>query len=103
MGRHIRQDRIVEFLQVLVAGELLGHGAGVAIHRIGLVIQLCGRGTEAQSDLPDDELGGTVAGIGILTGFQTGTVRIAVCQRKGQQILLRGGQQFVLVSVGLTG
>ena len=103
VGRHIRQDRIVEFLQVLVAGELLGHGAGVAIHRIGLVIQLCGRGTEAQSDLPDDELGGTVAGIGILTGFQTGTVRIAVCQRKGQQILLRGGQQFVLVSVGLTG
>ena len=103
MSRHIRQDRIVEFLQILIAGELLGHGAGVALHRIGLVIQLCGRGPEAQGDLPDNELGGTVAGIGILAGFQTGTIRVAVCQRKGEQVFLLSGQLFILVSVALAG
>ena len=99
MGCHIRKDQIVVFLQILVARILLGHRAGVSVHRIGLIVQLRGRRTEAHSDLPDNKLCCAVAGVGILTCFQIGSVGIAVCQCQGEQVLLLGREHLILVAV----
>ena len=99
MGCHIRKDQIVVFLQILVARILLGHGAGVSVHRIGLVVQLSGRRTETHRDLPHNKLRCTVAGVGILACFQVGTIGIAVCQSKGEQVFLLSGEHLILVAV----
>ena len=82
MGRHIRENAVVIGFQIFVARILLGHGAAVAAHGIGLVIQRRSRAAKAHGDLPHDELGGGIAGVGVLARLQAYTVRIPVGQRK---------------------
>ena len=101
MGRHIRENAVVIGFQIFVARILLGHGAAVTAHGIGLVVQ-CGSGAaKAHGDLPYDELGGGIAGVGVLARLQAYTVRIPVGQCKPEKILLVFGQLRILIAVVL--
>ena len=86
--RHIRQNEVVIFLKILVAAKLLGHSAGIAADRIGLVVQFRRRAAETERDLPDNQLSGAVAGVGIFRRLQIGTIWIAIGESKRQQVLL---------------
>lgn len=93
---------LVDF-QIFVARILLGHRAAVSAHGIGFVVQLGGGAAKAHGDLPHNELGGGVAGVGVLARLQAHSVRISVGQCKLEQVLLILRQPLILISVACIG
>lgn len=62
---HIRQNAVIVFLEILVTAVLLCHRAAVTAYGICLIIQLCGRASKAERNLPNDKLRGGITGVGV--------------------------------------
>ena len=103
MPCHVREDGVIVDFQIFVARILLGHRAAVSAHGIGFVVQLGGGAAKAHGDLPHNELGGGVAGVGVLARLQSYTVRISVGQCELEQVLLILRQPLILISVACIG